>query len=134
MKHTKQKNALVASMLAMLLCVAMLVGTTFAWFTDTASTGVNKIQAGTLDIQILNSHDQEVSTLNWVTKDNKAQEDILWEPGAAYKLEQFKIKNNGNLALKFKFEIAGLSGDSKLLEAIDFTYTDDQGQAFDVTQ
>ena len=26
----------------------MLVGTTFAWFTDSASTAVNKIQAGTL--------------------------------------------------------------------------------------
>ena len=44
------KRALIYSTLALLMCVAMLIGTTFAWFTDTASTGVNKIQAGNLDI------------------------------------------------------------------------------------
>ena len=47
------KRALVSSALAILMCVAMLIGTTFAWFTDTASTAVNKIQAGTLDVQLL---------------------------------------------------------------------------------
>ena len=46
------KRALVSSALAILMCVAMLIGTTFAWFTDTASTAVNKIQAGTLDIAL----------------------------------------------------------------------------------
>ena len=54
MSNTKlTKHALIVSIMAMLLCVAMLVGTTFAWFTDTASTAVNKIQAGTLKIQLL---------------------------------------------------------------------------------
>ena len=37
------KRALLGSVMAMVLCRAMLVGATFAWFTDTASTGVNKI-------------------------------------------------------------------------------------------
>ena len=46
------KRALLGSVMAMVLCLAMLVGATFAWFTDTASTGVNKIQAGNLDIEI----------------------------------------------------------------------------------
>ena len=46
------KRALISSTLAILMCVAMLIGTTFAWFTDTASTGVNKIQAGNLDIEL----------------------------------------------------------------------------------
>ncbi len=44
------KRALLGSVMAMVLCLAMLVGATFAWFTDTASTGVNKIQAGNLDV------------------------------------------------------------------------------------
>ena len=44
------KRALISSTLAILMCVAMLIGTTFAWFTDTASTGVNKIQAGNLKV------------------------------------------------------------------------------------
>ena len=46
------KRALISSALALLMCVTMLVGATFAWFTDTASTGVNKIQAGNLDIKV----------------------------------------------------------------------------------
>ena len=46
------KRALITSALAILMCAAMLIGTTFAWFTDTASTGVNKIQAGNLDITV----------------------------------------------------------------------------------
>lgn len=46
------KRAFVSSAIAVLLCVVMLIGTTFAWFTDTAKTGVNRIQAGTLDIEL----------------------------------------------------------------------------------
>ena len=48
MKHNTLKRALLLSITAMLMCAAMLVGTTFAWFTDSASTGVNRIQAGNL--------------------------------------------------------------------------------------
>ena len=51
------KRALISSALAILMCVAMLIGTTFAWFTDTASTGVNKIQAGNLDVKLMYSTD-----------------------------------------------------------------------------
>ena len=58
MKQSKQtKRTLVLSVLSVVLCLAMLVGTTFAWFTDTASTGVNKIVSGKLKIQILYSYD-----------------------------------------------------------------------------
>lgn len=45
------KRALFSSVLAIVLCLAMLIGTTFAWFTDTASTGVNKIKAGNLALK-----------------------------------------------------------------------------------
>lgn len=47
------KRALLTSVMALVMCVVMLVGTTFAWFTDTASTAVNKIQAGNLDVDIV---------------------------------------------------------------------------------
>lgn len=53
------KRALLSSAFAILICVAMLIGTTFAWFTDTASTGVNKIQAGNLDIEVKYTLDGE---------------------------------------------------------------------------
>ena len=117
------KRALGFSVLAMLLCVAMLAGTTFAWFTDTASTAVNKIQAGTLDIQLLDEQDNslEGQTLGWAATDGRAQDEILWEPGYIYNTKQFYIKNNGNLNLKFKFSVSGITGDAKLLEVLDFT-------------
>lgn len=119
MKRTK--SALLASAVSMLLCVAMLVGTTFAWFTDSASTGVNKIQAGNLDIQLLgeNDVDLEGKALKWAAHDGR--DEILWEPGATYKTQPFYIKNNGSLNLKFKFVVSGIQGDAKLLEVIDFT-------------
>ena len=46
------KRALLTSVMALVMCVVMLVGTTFAWFTDTVSTGVNKIQAGNLNVAL----------------------------------------------------------------------------------
>ena len=45
------KKALLGSLLALVLCFSMLVGTTFAWFTDSEFINGNKIQAGTLDIE-----------------------------------------------------------------------------------
>ena len=66
------KRALLGSVMAMVLCLAMLVGATFAWFTDTASTGVNKIQAGNLDIEIQDETGKAIDTLAWATKDGTA--------------------------------------------------------------
>ena len=117
------KRALVSSTLAILMCVAMLIGTTFAWFTDSASTAVNKIQAGTLDIQLLDAQDNSIEgqSLAWQKAAGHENDVVLWEPGCTYNLQSFKIKNNGNLALKYKIVISGIVGDAKLLEAIDFT-------------
>ena len=124
MNNTKTtKCALLSSVMAMLICVAMLIGTTFAWFTDSASTGVNKIQAGTLDVQLLdeNGNSLEGQTLAWQKATGHESEEVLWEPGCTYNLKSFKIKNNGYLALKYKIIISGIVGDNELLNAIDFT-------------
>ena len=126
MKKNSTKRSLLASVLALVMCVSMLVGTTFAWFTDTASTGVNKIQAGTLKVQLLAEDGRtslEGQTLSWKKAAGHENEAVLWEPGCTYNLQSFKIKNNGNLALKYKIVISGIVGDAKLLEAIDFTVT-----------
>ena len=117
------KRALLTSALAIVACVAMLIGSTFAWFTDTASTGVNKIQAGNLKIDIVDEAGNSLknTTLDFVkSPDAPAGEKILWEPGCTYKLPTFRIVNKGNLALKYKVVINGVDGDAKLLEAIDF--------------
>ena len=129
MKNSKStKRALVSSALAILMCVAMLIGTTFAWFTDTASTGVNKIQAGNLDVALEmqengNWVSAEGKTLQFKTADNRTT-DILWEPGCRYELPALRVVNKGNLALKYKIQITGIQGDAKLNEVIDWTIND----------
>ena len=94
------KRALISSALAILMCVAMLIGTTFAWFTDTASTGLNKIQAGNLDVKLMYSTDM----VEWkeATDQTKLFDDnALWEPGYT-QVVYLKIVNAGKLALKYE--------------------------------
>ena len=101
------KRALLTSILAICMCLVMLIGSTFAWFTDTASTGVNKIVSGNLKVDIIGADSKaHIDTLNF-TKATGAEEgeQLLWEPGVRYLTEGFKIANNGNLALKWKAEI-----------------------------
>ena len=124
------RKALWMSMLSIALCLTMLVGTTFAWFTDTASTAVNKIQSGTLDVVMSKDatgvNSIEGTTLNWVKAEGAAaNEAVLWEPGCTYNLDSFYIVNKGNLALKYKVVISGIDGSSKLMNAIDFTITEE---------
>ena len=127
------KRALVSSAIATLVCIVMLIGTTFAWFTDTASTNVNKIQSGTLKVDIVDESGEtslQGESLSFVNKDGSA--DILWEPGATFKTAGFKIKNNGNLALKYKLLVNGIDGDSELLKVIKFSVLDADGQVVDL--
>ena len=123
------KRALISSTLAILMCVAMLIGTTFAWFTDTASTGVNKIQAGNLNIELqMKDNDgkwvnAEGKTLPFLVEGKIPAEgtQILWEPGCTYYVPQIRVLNKGNLAVKFEYlpEALGLTG--KLAEVLTFT-------------
>ena len=122
------KRALLGSVMAMVLCLAMLVGATFAWFTDTASTNVNKIQAGNLDVVL----EMQNADGKWVSAEGKtldfvkaaAGEQVLWEPGCTYELPALQIRNNGNLALKYKVIITGINGSAKLNTVIDWTIGD----------
>ena len=126
MKRFSTKQALLLSLLSMVICVSMLVGSTFAWFTDSATANINAIKSGDLDVEIVKADGSELTgALKWVAKDGRAQDKILWEPGCEYNLEIFRIQNNGDLALKYKVVISGLTGNAKLLEAIDFTVSVD---------
>ena len=123
--HRQTKRALLTSVMALVMCVVMLLGTTFAWFTDTARTSVNKIEAGNLNVELLNASGQPLAEnvpLKWKTQDTG---DVLWEPNCTYNLEQFKIKNAGNLALKYKVILTAADISAKngktLLDVIDWT-------------
>ena len=112
---TKQKNtkkALLASVLSVMLCVAMLVGSTFAWFTDSVTSGKNRIVAGNLDVELeyknastqdawKNASEASVANPNFFV--DKNGNDILWEPGVM-SVTQFKVVNKGSLALEYSLE------------------------------
>ena len=147
------KRALLTSVMALVMCVVMLVGTTFAWFTDTASTAVNKIQAGNLKVDIVDEDGKSVAkgstkrALDFVSAGEgdavRKGETILWEPNCTYLTEGFQIKNGGNLALKWKVEInkdrvtnsvvgGEVTPSKSLLEVIDFSIVDASGNTVDI--
>ena len=141
MKNTKTtKRALLSSFVALFLCVAMLAGTTFAWFTDSASTGVNKIQSGNLDVQLLMYDGTEYVDISddtraifgtgSIAQNNNAE--TLWEPGKT-QVAYLAIKNNGNLALKYKMvlDVTNVSGD--LYEVMEYAITPDATNTNPVT-
>lgn len=111
MKLKSKKSALLMSFTSLLLCFAMLVGSTFAWFTDTASTGVNKIVAGKLDVELLMYDGTKYANISknpapifgsgtsTVAQNNNL--DTLWEPSKT-QVAYLAIKNEGNLDLKYQ--------------------------------
>ena len=121
------KRALLISVLSVALCLAMLVGTTFAWFTDVARTGYSTITSGRLDI-VLQYKDGETwksaegKTLNFVKATGHEAEEILWEPGCTYYLPEVRVINNGTLAVKYEYDTSKFvfTGDTKLLDALEF--------------
>ena len=127
------KRALLTSVMALVMCVVMLVGTTFAWFTDTASTGVNKIQAGNLDIELAYKNSTTSGEFKKADKSTPVfDNNALWEPGHV-EYVVLKIRNAGSLALKYKLgiNIAGETGSTnvygdsfKLSDSIKFAVID----------
>ena len=109
---TKQKNtkrALLASVLSMMLCMAMLVGSTFAWFTDSVTSGKNKIAAGNLDVELeyATGFDDEGNPIAWESVEGKTdlfEQDTLWEPGHT-EVIYLRVRNAGTLALKYRFSV-----------------------------
>lgn len=124
MKNNKTtKKALINSSLSLGLSCAMLLGTTLAWFTDSVSTGKSQIQAGTLKVDLLDDNGQ---SLEGKEIDFNGNADKIWEPGETFTTGNIYVQNKGNLDLKYKLQVNGISGDSKLLEAIKFEVNGEQ--------
>ena len=136
------RRSLLVSATALILSIAMLVGTTFAWFTDTASTGVNKIQAGNLDVQLLmydgttndyidiSNDSRKIFGTDSIAQNNNAQ--TLWEPGKT-QVAYLAIKNNGNLALKYKVALDVDNVSKNLYEVMEYAITPDATNTSPVT-
>ena len=106
----RTKRALLASVMAVLLCAAMLIGTTFAWFTDSVTSGRNQIVAGNLDVELEYATATEGTLGGW-TSVNDATDlfgDGLWEPGYA-QVVYLRVRNAGTLALRYQLSMNILS-------------------------
>ena len=129
-KTKTAKNALLIAAVALMLCVSMFVGTTFAWFTDQETSANNKIIAGNLDVKLL--HTNSVDTAEEVNDQTHLFDTIVrWEPGAVI-WENLIVENDGNLALKYLLNVVIANeipdGDVKLSNALYVEFvTDDQG-------
>lgn len=111
------KHTLLMSALSLLMCVSMLIGSTFAWFSDSVTSENNQIESGNLDIELWHCPNNKTQHGSGYDEANGAEikgdtalflnvdgDPILWEPGASAG-ETFRVKNAGELALKFKFHL-----------------------------
>ena len=105
MTRTKStKRALLLSALSLLACVSMLIGSTFAWFTDSVESLNNKIVSGNLDVEMYNALQNDLTDDTKVKDAGLFEEITYWEPGVvAY--ENLTIANEGTLALRYALNI-----------------------------
>lgn len=121
------KRALFMSVMAMILCFAMLLGTTYAWFTDSVTSAGNVIKSGTLDISfewLMGKDDPTADNAAWKDASTGAIfNSELWEPGYT-EVRHIKVENEGTLALKYKMMIKANGTVSALADVIDVYYID----------
>ncbi len=136
-KASKTKRALLASVLSLVLCVSMLVGSTYAWFTDSVTSANNIIKAGNLDVEMYWAEGSKPVPADGSNEWKDASEGAifdydLWEPGYV-SVRHIKIANVGTLALKYQFNIFANGEVSKLADVIDVYYVDPAVQVVDRT-
>ena len=107
MKKSTTKRALISSVLALVMCFCMLTGTTFAWFTDSATSADNVIATGNLDVELYHS-DASVNDAVVDSTTKLFDEVKFWEPGVMV-WEKFTVANKGDLALKYQFTLNALN-------------------------
>ena len=143
-KRRSTKHALLTSALSLFLCFAMLLGTTFAWFTDSVSSTNNIIKSGNLDVELYYQTEGQTDWTKVTDQTNVFKENTLWEPGHT-EVVKLKVVNEGSLALKYQLgvnvasEVGSVNVNDEAFKLSDFikfgivdgaqTYTRDQAIA-----
>ncbi len=133
MKKTRStKSALISSVLALFLCITMLIGTTFAWFTDSVTSANNIIKSGTLDVELYYADGTKAvpaaDAAEWKDASKGAIfNSTVWEPGYT-DAKHLMISNEGTLALKYQLAIIPNGEVSKLADVIDVYYIENGAQ------
>ena len=103
MKNVSLKSRLIAALLVLVMMVTTLIGSTYAWFTDSVTSAGNKIEAGSLKVDLVHLTDSgEVSLKR--QSNHKIFDYDKWEPGYT-RVETLEIRNDGSLALKYRLSI-----------------------------
>ena len=128
------KRALISSVVALLVCFSMLIGTTYAWFTDSVTSAGNIIKTGNLDVEMYWADGTKAVPSDengWTDASTGAIFDYdNWEPGYV-QVRHIKIANEGTLALKYKVNIVANGEVSDLADVIDVYYVDPAVQVAD---
>ena len=103
-KVRSTKKSLAFSILSLVLCFSMLLGTTFAWFTDSVTSANNVITSGKLDVELYYQVEGQTDWTKVTEQTNVFKENALWEPGYT-EVVKFKVVNEGNLALKYNLGV-----------------------------
>ena len=134
MKKTKAfKRTLFTAVLSIILCVYMLIGATFAWFTD-SSPQFTKIQSSRIDVALLmwngeNNAYEDISTnpkpifgAGSIAQNNNAE--TVWEPGKT-QVAYLAVVNRGNLSLKYQLglNVSNPTDGNDLFESIQYALT-----------
>ena len=122
-KETKRRVGIIGNIVAIIVCLTMLLGTTFAWFTDSETNSGNVIKSGSLNLEAywaMGTQDPDAATwYDFEGEDSKVVFEYQnWEPGYTV-ARHFKIENNGSLALKYALSIVPTGTVSELAEVID---------------
>ena len=127
MKKKATKRALLMSVLSLLLCIGMLVGTTLAWFTDSVVSANNIIKSGNLDVELYWADGTKAlpaDDTGWNDASSGAIFDYdKWEPGYT-EVRHIRIANKGSLALSYKVRILAEGTVTSLSDVIDVYYVD----------
>lgn len=116
-----RKGSVAASVVSLVLCCVMLLGTTFAWFSTSVSSSVNAIQSGSLKIDLVNGEGKSLVGDTIAIASKTGFTTTFWEPGCEATFEDVFVKNESNINVKYEIKVVGLDGDAKLLDAIEFT-------------
>lgn len=111
------RQALMLSISSMLVCAMMLVGMTYAWFTDSAVTAVNAIHTGTLNVDLMYSKSATKGAEVRVTSTSKLFTTEQWTPNTI-EVVYLTVKNNGTLPVRYSLALNQIEANGTEVTAI----------------
>ena len=110
-RYKTKKQAFIIAALIILICLVCLTGATLALFTSDINDGTIGIitTAADLNVDIVDTAGETLQgkALTFVTTAGAADSSkVLFEPGAVFYTQGFKVKNEGNVPVNFKLSVS----------------------------